>query len=298
MTIVVLDPRRPHLIPVEALPHLLRGAHISADVPDDVARHLTDGGDTAPTLVTTNAHSQEVAVRQERGEPIITTPPFVGRDVLIAIDLLDTLRTHGPWEAEQTHISLLRYLLEETYELLDAAHSGDLGELRGELGDLLLQVLFHARIAEDHSDQPFNIDDVADALVTKLNHRNPPDFVDPAKAIDADEQNRRWEQRKAAEKRRDSILDGIPLNQPALSLAEKVLTRAEAAQFPNDLVPSAMQQITITPGGGAEIELRNHTLRFMNAIRAAETQNATPPTSPEEWRTRWPTASAQTTSQS
>ena len=76
--------------------------------------------------------------------------------------MMDKLRTAGPWESEQTHDSLRRFLLEETYELLDAVHSGNADQLREELGDVLLQVLFHARIAEDAPELPFTIDDVAD----------------------------------------------------------------------------------------------------------------------------------------
>ena len=87
--------------------------------------------------------------------------------------MMDKLRTAGPWESEQTHDSLRRYLLEETYELLDAVRSGNADQLREELGDVLLQVLFHARIAEDAAQLPFTIDDVADTLMRKLGNRVP-----------------------------------------------------------------------------------------------------------------------------
>ena len=85
---------------------------------------------------------------------------LVGGWILDAVAIMDTLRTSGPWESEQTHDSLRRYLLEETYELFDAVHGGDLNELRDELGDVLLQVLFHARIAEEATQHAFDIDDV------------------------------------------------------------------------------------------------------------------------------------------
>ena len=87
--------------------------------------------------------------------------------------MMDKLRTAGPWESEQTHDSLRRFLLEETYELLDAVRSGNADQLREELGDVLLQVLFHARIAEDAPQLPFTIDDVADTLMRKLGNRVP-----------------------------------------------------------------------------------------------------------------------------
>ena len=112
---------------------------------------------------------------------------------------MDKLRTSGPWESEQTHDSLRRYLLEETYELFDAVRGGNADELREELGDVLLQVLFHARIAEDAPQHPFTIDDVADSLVRKLGNRVP--AVLAGESISLDEQLAQWEERKALEKR-------------------------------------------------------------------------------------------------
>lgn len=96
-----------------------------------------------------------------------------GERLVDAVAMMDKLRTAGPWESEQTHDSLRRFLLEETYELLDAVRSGNADQLREELGDVLLQVLFHARIAEDARQFPFTIDDVAVTLMRKLGNRVP-----------------------------------------------------------------------------------------------------------------------------
>ena len=144
---------------------------------------------------------------------------------------MDRLRSPGgcPWDAEQTHETLTRYLLEETYEVLEAIETGDSALLREELGDLLLQVLFHARIAQEAApDQAFDIDDVAGDLVDKLVRRHPHVFGD-AVAGDVDSLNETWEEQKIAEKGRTSAVDGVPLAQPALALAAKLTARADRA---------------------------------------------------------------------
>ncbi|PPK97232.1 XTP/dITP diphosphohydrolase [Kineococcus xinjiangensis] len=144
------------------------------------------------------------------------------------VAVMDRLRSPGgcPWDAEQTHASLLRYLLEETYEVVDTVESGDRDALREELGDLLLQVVFHARIAEDDPGAPFGIDDVAEALVAKLVRRHPHVFAGEEAASDLQE---RWDAIKATEKPRASVLDGIPAALPALARADKVLGRLRRA---------------------------------------------------------------------
>jgi XTP/dITP diphosphohydrolase len=148
-----------------------------------------------------------------------------------AVEIMDRLRSPGgcPWDAEQTHESLTRYLLEEAYEVIEAIETGDLQHLREELGDLLLQVLFHARIA---SDEPsgFTIDDVADDLVEKLIRRHPHVFAG-VDAGDAEQLNEMWEQHKIAEKGRTSAVDGVPINQPALALTAKLISRARRADI-------------------------------------------------------------------
>jgi XTP/dITP diphosphohydrolase len=146
---------------------------------------------------------------------------------------MDRLREECPWDREQTHRSLARYLLEETYEVLEAIESGDLDHLREELGDLLLQVYFHARIASEQPDG-FDVDDVAAGIAAKLVYRHPHVFAGLA-VEDADEVNRNWEALKAAEKQRDSPLDGIPVALPALAYADKVTGRlARAGLLPDD----------------------------------------------------------------
>ncbi len=143
------------------------------------------------------------------------------------IELMDVLRSPGgcPWDAEQTHESLLEYLLEESYETVDAVHSGDRAALREELGDVLLQVVFHARIAQEHPTDPFTVDDVARAIADKLRRRHPHVFAGEAAPAPEDAQAR-WEELKAAEKQRASVTDGVPDAMPASLLAVKLLGRA------------------------------------------------------------------------
>ncbi|WP_430331443.1 MazG family protein [Rhodococcus sp. ACT016] len=190
-------------------------------------------------------------------------------DALIeAVEVMDRLWSFGGWEVTQTHDSLRPYLLEETYELLDAIQSGDPVSIREELGDLLLQVLFHSRIAEAAGE--FTVDDVAATLVTKLAHRSPHLADDIVGPVDIAEQERVWEVRKAAEKARESCIDGIALEQPALALAEKVISRARKAGLPDELVPDELRVVRLGGQTSAEDELRKVTLRFVARIRAAE----------------------------
>src|ERR1700722_2177018 len=148
-----------------------------------------------------------------------------------AVEIMDRLRSPGgcPWDAEQTHSSLAKYLLEETYELLEAIETGDLALLREELGDLLLQVLFHARLTQElPADESFGIEDVAADLVDKLVRRHPHVFAG-ADAGDASQLNETWERQKVSEKNRTSATDGVPLAQPALALTAKLIARANRA---------------------------------------------------------------------
>ncbi|NKR55392.1 MazG family protein [Prescottella equi] len=191
-----------------------------------------------------------------------------GDAVVEAALVMDKLWGFGGWEVTQTHDSLRPYLLEETYELLDAIQSGDPVAIREELGDLLLQVLFHSRIAEAAGE--FTVDDVAATLVTKLAHRSPHLADDLAGPVDIAEQERAWEARKAAEKARESCIDGIALQQPALALAEKVISRARKAGLPDELVPDELWVVRLGGDTSAEDELRKAALRFVARIRAAE----------------------------
>lgn len=154
-------------------------------------------------------------------------PVRPGVRLLELVEVMDRLRRECPWDREQTHRSLSRYLVEETYETLEAIESGDLGHLREELGDLLLQVYFHARIAAE-SPGGFDIDDVAGGIVDKLVYRHPHVFAG-LEVADVAEVERNWETLKAAEKRRLSPLEGIPTALPALAYADKVVGRLTRA---------------------------------------------------------------------
>ncbi len=143
-------------------------------------------------------------------------------------EVMDRLRSPGgsPWDAEQTHESLLKYLLEESYEYMEAVESNDREAMQEELGDVLLQVFFHARMAEDDSQSPFNVEDVARTVADKLVRRHPHVFGD-TKVSSSAEVLENWEAIKAQEKGRTSATEGVPLGQPALALASKLLYRAE-----------------------------------------------------------------------
>ena len=139
---------------------------------------------------------------------------------------MDRLRSPGgcPWDAEQTHESLARYLLEETYEALEAMDQGDLGSLREELGDLLLQVVFHARIAQE-TDSTFSLDAIAQGVVDKLVRRHPHVFTDLVVSSN-EELEANWAKIKEEEKQRESVTDGVPQAMPALQLATQLIYRA------------------------------------------------------------------------
>ncbi|OFJ55773.1 nucleoside triphosphate pyrophosphohydrolase [Mycolicibacterium grossiae] len=310
MTVVLVDPRRPSLVPVDAVELLAGDVQYTEEMPIKVpwslpaARPAYDDREAAPVLLSSDPHHPMVKARLAAGERLIQAPaPQPGERLVDAVATMDTLRTSGPWESEQTHDSLRRYLLEETYELFDAVRSGNVDELRTELGDVLLQVLFHARIAQDATDGAFTIDDVADALVRKLANRVP--AVLAGESVSLDEQLAQWEERKKLEKPRLSSMDDVPTAQPALALTQKVYERAVAAGLPEDLIPEGMASIARTPGGDAESLVRAATLDFMDTVRAVEravvearrgpdTAAELDVTTPgaitaEEWRAHWPT---------
>ena len=154
------------------------------------------------------------------------------------IETAHTLRNPGgcPWDAEQTHQSLTKYLLEETYELLDAIETNNREEIIEELGDVLYQVIFHTDLAQTGSlGKPFNIQDVAEVAMNKMKSRHPhvfgtPEELEKFKAETGDDVMLNWDNHKAKEKpHRQSILDGIPQALPALALADKVIGKAEKA---------------------------------------------------------------------
>ena len=309
MTVVLVDPRRPSLVPVEAVGLLAGDVQYTEEMPVRVpwslpaARPSHDGED-APVLLSSDPDHPQVIARLAAGARLISAPgPQPGERLIDAVALMDKLRTNGPWESEQTHDSLRRYLLEETYELFDAVRGGDAQQLREELGDVLLQVLFHARIAEDATLLPFGVDDVADSLIRKLVHRVP--GVLAGEPVSLEQQLAQWEERKAQEKPRGSSMDDVPTGQPALALTQKVYERVIAAGLPADLVPDDMVSIGVGLGGDAENALRSATLEFMDTVRKVEHSIAASrrgedvpevldiaqlgTVSEQEWRAHWPT---------
>ncbi len=133
-----------------------------------------------------------------------------------------------PWDREQTHDSIKSHLIEEAFEVIDALEGGDTDEFREELGDLLLQVVFHARLAEEAGN--FNIDDVVAEISQKLIRRHPHIFGD-VELQTADEVVNQWEEIKATEKERDSYLAGVPVSMPALAMAQKLQQKAARVGF-------------------------------------------------------------------
>ena len=310
MTVILVDPRRPSLVPVEAIELLSGEVQYTEEMPVAVpwtlpAARPAHTGEDAPVLLSSDAEHPAVTARLAAGERLISAPGHQpGERLVDAVAMMDKLRTAGPWESEQTHDSLRRFLLEETYELFDAVHSGDTNALRDELGDVLLQVLFHARIAEDAPEHPFTIDDVADALLRKLGNRAP--GVLAGETISLDEQLAQWEERKALEKPRNSVIDDVPTGQPALALAHKVVQRVTRAGLPLDLIPTNITSITVTADIDAENALRTAVLELMDTVRAVEKAVAAErrvadvaaqlgvaavgTITEDEWRACWPSA--------
>lgn len=190
----------------------------------------------------------------------LTTEPASQRDnpLLELVAVMDRLRRECPWDREQTHRSLARYLLEETYETLEAIESGDRAHLREELGDLLLQVMFHARLATEDPDDPWGIDEVAAGIVAKLVRRHPHVFAGLAVA-DSAEVESNWERLKADEKQRDSVLAGVPQALPALARADKLLSR---------LARAGLEAVPIPAGDGAEAEVGESLLDLVRLARS------------------------------
>jgi tetrapyrrole methylase family protein/MazG family protein len=163
-----------------------------------------------------------------------------GFDELVRIMAVLRAPDGCPWDREQTHMSLRRHLLEEAYEAVAAIESGDDAEIRDELGDLLLQIVFHAQIASEEG--RFDIDDVTGAIVSKLERRHPHIFGD-AVANTADEVMTRWDAIKRTEKERASVLDGIAPTLPALAYAEKISRRAVSVGFEWETVDDVWEKV-------------------------------------------------------
>ena len=214
-----------------------------------------------------------------------------GSELLTLVSVMDTLRRKCPWDAKQTHESLAPYLLEEPYEALEALENGDPRGLREELGDVLLQVLFHAEIASERDDVTgYSVDDVADGIVAKLVRRHPHVFAGVA-VSGADEVTQNWDAIKQAERAEkaspgdgpSSALDGVPFGQPALALAVQLQRRAARAGAPRALLGGpagdatgigeslfALVAAARDAGLDPELELRAAARRFGERVRAWE----------------------------
>lgn len=206
----------------------------------------------------------------------VARPSLEGVAELVAV--MDRLRSPGgcPWDREQTHESLLPYVVEEAHELVEAVETGTRDDLVEELGDVLLQVVFHARMAQEDPQDPFDIDDVARRTAAKLVSRHPHVFGD-AHAPDAEAVKESWDALKKAEKGRDSALDGVPPSLGALARAAKLASRARRAglEVPvdDDGVGGQLLRLTLeahAAGVDPEHELRASTRRWEAAVRAAE----------------------------
>ncbi len=227
-----------------------------------------------------------------------------GAHLLDLVATMDRLRVECPWDARQTHQSLAPHLLEEPYEALDALESGDEQAFCEELGDVLLQVVFHARVAAERDDGTgYTIDDVADAIVAKLVRRHPHVFADVT-VSGADEVYRNWDEIKREEKKAraertgvpadadgpPSALDGVPFGQPALALAAQLQRRAARAGVPAGLARLEADDAGEPDGSGddigralfelvaqareagrdPELELRAAARRYRDRVRAWE----------------------------
>jgi XTP/dITP diphosphohydrolase len=265
-----------------------------------LAQHLLDGtsrhdvvwlvGDDGD-MALTEALAPLIASRADAGhdlelEVLHGSYDLPGARLLDVVAVMDQLRGPGgcPWDAEQTHASLASYLVEETFETLAAIDGEDPDALREELGDVLLQVAFHARIAEESTDRPWSIDDVAATLVDKLVRRHPHVFAEGDAATASDVQER-WDELKSAERPRASVVDGVPLALPALALSEKLIGRTARAglaldvdepELPDDLSEELLGALLFgvvsaarRQGLDAETALRRHAHRFAEQARRA-----------------------------
>jgi MazG family protein len=233
-----------------------------------------------------------------------------GAHLLDLVSIMDTLRVSCPWDREQTHQSLLPHLLEEAYEAAETIETGDLAALREEIGDVMFQAFFHARVAAERpvSEGGFTIDDVADTLAAKLVRRHPHVFGSVS-VSSAAEVNANWEEIKKAERAAKaasatagspdgagvpSVLDGVPFSQPALSLAAQLQRRAQRAgiaaadggnvpgvglaasagdQTSGERVGDALMTLVARAreaGVDPELELRAAARRFADSVRARE----------------------------
>jgi len=215
-----------------------------------------------------------------------TREESAGARLLELVAVMSRLRRECPWDAKQTHGTLAPHLLEESYEAIEALESGDPDALREELGDVLLQVMFHAEVASERTDGTgYTIDDVAEGIAAKLVRRHPHVFSDVT-VSGADEVKQNWDAIKAAEREAKngapgSALDGVPFGQPALALAAQLQRRAERAGVPSELAGLdgaeglgaelfALVARARAAGLDPELELRAAARAYRDQVRAWE----------------------------
>ncbi|MGW6454715.1 nucleoside triphosphate pyrophosphohydrolase [Streptomyces sp. NPDC055078] len=282
--VLCADPAHPQL------PYL-REAGVTVEIAAPTARELVDacaGTGASVVVVTTGEGDRELTdgisrlagSGRERMPDLELLPgsyDLPGARFLDLVQIMDRIRAECPWSAIPDHKGLARYAIEEAYELVEAIEDGDRDELREELGDVLLQVVFHARIAEEDESEPFSIDDVTGTIVDKLIHRHPHVFGDES-AETPEDVKAHWLRTKAAEKQRDSVTDGVPLGQPGLALAAKLASRARTAELDVALPAGAgigyeLLAIAVRAeesGTDPEAALRAAARVYRDAIRAAE----------------------------
>ncbi|MCW2840061.1 MAG: hypothetical protein JWR55_1544, partial [Aeromicrobium sp.] len=270
MQILVISPRvAPGILTLAAWDALRAAGTVLAAVDDPHVRAIAASGiavevtDAAPSLAAGTvwiaptgdaAWARTVADDLMSGqgdavdvEVVFGSYDLPGSGLLDVVEVMDRLRRECPWTAAQTHDSLSHYLLEEAHETLEALDSGDGDHLREELGDLLMQIVFHARIAAEgdpHEGGGWDIDDVAAGIAGKLIHRNPHVFGDET-VTSAEEVDANWQRLKALEKRRTSALEGIPATLPALAYADKVVGRLGHVDVSGDDLGSRLLALVV-----------------------------------------------------
>ncbi|MFD5457071.1 nucleoside triphosphate pyrophosphohydrolase [Streptomyces olivaceus] len=200
-----------------------------------------------------------------------------GARLLDLVQVMDRIRVECPWSSERTHKGLAKYAIEEAYELVEAIEDGDREGLREELGDVLLQVVFHARMAEEDLEAPFSVDDVAGTIVDKLIRRHPHIFGEET-ASTPEEVREHWLRVKAVEKQRTSVTEGVPLGQPGLALAAKLASRVRTADLAVPLPAGegigyellALAARAEAEGTDPEAALRAAARAYRDAIREVE----------------------------
>ncbi|MFI6879328.1 nucleoside triphosphate pyrophosphohydrolase [Streptomyces sp. NPDC050400] len=282
--VLCADPAHPQL------PYLKEaGVEVSADTPTarELVDRCADGARTVVVLATAEGDRRltdglaALAGSGRETMPSLELLPgsydLPGARLLDLVQVMDRIRRECPWSRLRTHEDLAKYAIEEAYELVEAIETDDRDELREELGDVLLQVVFHARIAEEDADAPFSVDDVAGGIVDKLIHRHPHVFGDES-ATTPEEVREIWLRKKGEAKRRASVTDGVPVGQPGLALAAKLGSRVRTAGL-DVPVPAgsgvgyellALALRAESEGVDPEAALRAAARTYRDAVRSAE----------------------------